>query len=601
MELSILLHTRDNSPKRVQLEEVADMIREGRWPSGYPPILLVQGVFEGGTRQDDLVRMSGLAVVSFTGMDHNDLSELRQAARDDPHTMLLFGSVDDGLTVIYAYELDKSYDVESQRKFYQKVLVYGNDYYEAQLETVPLRKGKDVGKRRTLCHDPEAYFNPNTDWFLAMEILEATRPRSGKLKSAEGLRERKPNYKELQMTLDEIEDWMDHNIELRRNIVSGRQEYRWLENNAIEGTGPWQNYDDHTLNTLYRRMGKVKAVKREEIDWEVHSEYVKDFNPFLDYLERLPPWNGEDYILAQAAGVIVEGGIEACWDFIECFRRWFVAMVAAWINPEVVNHMVLVFIGRQGIGKTRWMNHLLPPCLRSYYCTQNGIGRNDKDAEIALSQYALINCEELDKMSLSDMNAMKRAITLNYTNVRKPYDRYAERRPHIATFCGTGNNEKFLNDPTGTRRWLAFKVESILSPLVMPFEYEGLYAQAYYLYKEGFQYWFDDSEAADQRNSRFMVPNLERQLVYRHFLKPKEDEPCEFVDVVTALQMFPVNVSSKIRKEAVDQAFIDLGFESVTLDGNPGYFAIVRKPDEVRAMGLQMGYNARRVMNSEAY
>ena len=118
------------------------MIREGRWPSGYPPILLVQGVFEGGTRQDDLVRMSGLAVVSFTGMDHNDLSELRQAARDDPHTMLLFGSVDDGLTVIYAYELDKSYDVESQRKFYQKVLVYGNDYYEAQLETVPLRKGK---------------------------------------------------------------------------------------------------------------------------------------------------------------------------------------------------------------------------------------------------------------------------------------------------------------------------------------------------------------------------------------------------------------------------------------------------------------------------
>ena len=568
MKLSILQHPKDNNPRTVSIGEVADLIREGRWPSGYPPILLVQGVFEGGTKQSDIVRMSGLAVACFPPGDGNNLSELRLSARDDPHTLLMFGNVDEGLTVIYAYEIDKSYDVESQRKFYQKVLLYGNDYYEAQLEAPPLRKGKDVGKRCTLCHDPDAYFNPNADWFFAMEILEATRPRSGKLKSTAG--------------------------------VSGRQEYRWLENDAIEGTGPWLNYDDHTLNTLYRRMKKVKEVKREEIDWEVHSEYVKDFNPFLDYLERLPPWDGNDYILAQAAGVIVEGGLEACKDFIECFRRWFVAMVAAWINPEVVNHMVLVLIGRQGIGKTRWMNHLLPPSLRSYYCTQNGIGRNDKDTEIALSQYALINCEELDKMSLGDMNAMKRAITLNYTNVRKPYDRYAERRPHIATFCGTGNNEKFLNDPTGTRRWLAFKVESILSPLVMPFEYEGLYAQAYYLYKEGFQYWFDDSEAADQRNSRFMVPNLERQLVYRYFLKPKEDEPCEFVDVVTALQMFPVNVSSKIRKEAVDQAFIDLGFESVTLDGSPGYFAIVRKPDEVRAMGLQMGYNARRVMNSES-
>jgi hypothetical protein len=88
--------------------------------------------------------------------------------------------------------------------------------------------------------------------------------------------------------------------------------------------------------------------------------------------------------------------------------------------------------------------------------------------------------------------------------------------------------------------------------------------------------------------------------VYRHFLKPKESEPCEFVDVATALQYFAPSIASKIRKEAVDQAFMDLGFQPVTLDGNPGYFAIVRKPDEVRAMGLQMGYNARRVMNSEA-
>ena len=191
MELSILQHPKDNNPRTVSIGAVADMIRAGSWPPGYPPILLVQGVFEGGTKQSDIVRMSGLAVSCFPPGDGNNLSALRQAARDDPHTLLIFGNVDEGLTVIYAYEIDKTYDVESQRKFYQKVLVYGNDYYEAQLETPPLRKGKDVGKRCTLCHDPDAYFNPNADWFFAMEILEATRPRSGKLKSTASLRERK--------------------------------------------------------------------------------------------------------------------------------------------------------------------------------------------------------------------------------------------------------------------------------------------------------------------------------------------------------------------------------------------------------------------------
>ena len=331
------------------------------------------------------------------------------------------------------------------------------------------------------------------------------------------------------------------------------------------------------------------------------SDYAKDYDPFREYLERLPPWDGDDYILGMAAGVTVAGGFEEWQVFLECLRKWLVAMVASWVNPEVVNQMVLVFIGRQGIYKTTWMNHLLPPGLRSYYCTQTGVGRNDKDTELALSQYGLICCEELDAMKDQAMNAMKRAITLNYTNVRGAYQRHAERRPHIASFCGTGNNEKFLNDPTGTRRWLAFKVEYLESPLKTPFNYEGIYAQAYYLYKQGFQYWFEDSEATSQRNSRFQVANLERQLVYRHFLKPKESEPCEFVDVATALQYFAPSVASKIRKEAVDQAFMDLGFQPVTLDGNPGYFAIVRKPEEVHNLGVMMASHALRATSDEPF
>ena len=108
MELSILQFAKDNHPRTVSIGAVADMIRAGSWPPGYPPILLVQGVFEGGTKQADIIRMSGLAVVSFTGLDANGVSALRQAARDDPHTLLMFGNGDLGLTIIYAYEIDKT-------------------------------------------------------------------------------------------------------------------------------------------------------------------------------------------------------------------------------------------------------------------------------------------------------------------------------------------------------------------------------------------------------------------------------------------------------------------------------------------------------------
>ena len=97
--------------------------------------------------------------------------------------------------------------------------------------------------------------------------------------------------------------------------------------------------------------------------------------------------------------------------------------------------------------------------------------------------------------------------------MRPPFGRYTVHRPHIASFCGTGNNEKFLNDPTGTRRWLAFKVENIESPRTLPFEYDGIYSQAYYLYRNGNK-WLTPKQQEQMRklfaNAGYPEPTYER-------------------------------------------------------------------------------------------
>ena len=604
MELSILQFAKDNHPRTVSIGAVADMIREGRWLSGYPPILLVQGVFEGGTKQSDIIRMSGLAVSCFPPGDGNNLSALRQAARDDPHTLLMFGNVDEGLTVIYAYEIDKTYDVESQRKFYQKVLVYGNDYYEAQLEAPSLRKGKDVGKRCTLCHDPDAYFNPNADWFFAMEILEATRPRSGKLKSTAGLRERKPNYLEGYATLEEVEAFMKQNIELRKNVITSRREFRWLDGGLPIGDGRWRNFEDKDLNDLWRMMEKTKPTKFDYVKRTVESSYSKEFHPFQAYLDSLPPYDGDDYINVLAASVQVAGDSNDWFLFRNCLEKWLVGMVAGWIRDDTVNETVLVFIGDQGIYKTTWMSSLLPPELRSYFYTRTNVGKSDRDTRRVITQFGLICCEELDAMGKREMNDLKADITTAFFDDRQAYERYTEHRAHIASFCATGNNIRFLNDPTGTRRWLPFKVESILSPRDMPFDYKGIYSQAYYLLRNGFDFWFtaDDVRLINERNRRFEVVSLEFQLVRRYFRKPSADQAGEFIDVATAMQVMSGNIAQKLNKESVDLAFTKLGFESIlSEEGDAGYLAIRRTVEEIQSLGVQMAYNARRAMSDEPF
>ena len=47
---------------------------------------------------------------------------------------------------------------------------------------------------------------------------------------------------------------------------------------------------------------------------------MPEFNPFTFYLEHLPPWNGDDYILAMSVSVSVKGGVEEQMLFAEYLK-----------------------------------------------------------------------------------------------------------------------------------------------------------------------------------------------------------------------------------------------------------------------------------------
>ena len=115
----------------------------------------------------------------------------------------------------------------------------------------------------------------------------------------------------------------------------------------------------------------------------------------------------------------------------------------------------------QGLYKTTWFSLLLPPELRSYFRIKVNSRKVEKDDLIALSQYGLVCYEELDVMRTSEVNTMKTVVTMPAIDERRAYGHNTEHMPHVASFCGTGNNPQFLNDPTGSRRWLPFEVESI--------------------------------------------------------------------------------------------------------------------------------------------
>ena len=426
-------------------------------------------------------------------------------------------------------------------------------------------------------------------------------------------KEHKKNWRETHATPEDIQRFLCDNVLLRHNVITGEQEFRVPERDEFTalgimyptGTTPldewrsaseWHRVDDRFVTSLYNMIYLAKEVREQDIWRVLKSDFVPLYNPFQQYLSRLPPWDeSTNPILDLSMTVTVRGGTEEQLLFYACLRKWLVAMVAGWLEEGKVNQEILVFVGRQGIFKTTWFGHLLPPELQPYFHSNTSFGNMTKDEVLKLSQYGLICCEELDTMRPSEMNRLKWAVTTTVTDERRPYARAPERRNHIASYCGTGNNLQFIDDDTGTRRWLPFEVEQIRSPHDYPLDHAAVFAQAYALYLKGFRYWFDDGEMQlmARHNERFEVAKPERELISQHYRLPKENEPGVFVSSTEILMTIGGNLTQRLTSNRLGRAMTALGFIGVRSHGQRGYNVVAYTDDEKKSNKSVLAYDAK--------
>ena len=445
-------------------------------------------------------------------------------------------------------------------------------------------------------------------------------------------------------SVDEIKAFLDGRVRLRYNVITSRVECLLTgenTNNTLSGLNTnltndtnnslgentnlicpqWQPISDRIVNTLWSQMSSVMRVNIQDIYRVIESDYVPAFNPFVEYLESLPEWHegDHDYIADLAATVKIKGEQEhiespeadsslftlrsslpsqeadsSLFTLRSSLKKWLVGMVAGWISEDVVNNVILVFIGEQGAYKTTWFNYLLPPQLKQYFYTKTNANCMTRDDLLTLAQYGLVCCEELDTMRPAELNQLKAAVTMPSIDERAAYAHFHEHRKHIASFCGTGNNVSFLSDPTGNRRWLPFEVESIVSPRDHPFCYEGIYSQALALYKSGFTFWFTKEEIQEQNrhNRKFETPRLEHELVDLYFRKPLEHENSMFMTSSRVLQIIGSGITQKLSATRIGMAFSELGFQRVRYHGIRGYLVMQRTAEEIMAYQKSMAMHA---------
>ena len=366
-------------------------------------------------------------------------------------------------------------------------------------------------------------------------------------------------------TIMEVEAFLTARYHFRRNILSLQVEFckiEILKNGKIERLAAQQFnvLTDAAENTLWIDMQRAGLnTDMQTLHAYLTSNYVKEFHPVKHYLESLPEWDGHDHIADLLRMVHCRDCSPEDFDFY--VRRWLVAMVAATLDDNVVNHQIFVLLGPQGTYKTSFMNNLLPPELRQYFCMKTNSQRMTKDDAFALAENVLIDMEEIDSMGRQEVNQLKAMASQPFVKDRPAYGRSKVRLPHMASFCATGNNMQFLTDETGNRRWLVFEVDHIDNPWTTTINYPGVYSQIRHLLDTGFRYWFETDEIArlNTRNRTYETPNLARELISTRYRKPGENEKPVYLTASDIVARFGGQV--RLSAVQVGKALQDMGFQ----------------------------------------
>ncbi len=215
---------------------------------------------------------------------------------------------------------------------------------------------------------------------------------------------------------------------------------------------------------LLRNFCVYFGVSKSMVDDNLNLMAAQNFyNPVMDWvLSR--PWDGVSRLEN------FYGTLKSDWDNEESTRefkkvlmkKWLVGALKAASSPNGCSvHGTLVLQGAQGKGKTSWVKRLVPENIELVK-TEGSLHMDDKDSKINCLKYWIFELAEIDStFRKSDISSLKAFLTSEKDDIRRPFDRKNTVYYRRTVFIGTVNENNFLHDSTGNRRFWTIPINDV--------------------------------------------------------------------------------------------------------------------------------------------
>ena len=349
--------------------------------------------------------------------------------------------------------------------------------------------------------------------------------------------------------IEKVEIYLNKNYEFRRNVVTQKTE--------MKKTGAqWERLNE---NTVYRdfQQNKIKFTF-DKLKSLLRSNFVPEFDPFVDYFNSLPAWDGVDYTYELSKYVICD---DSEW-FATMLLKHLVRAVKCAIEPGYYNRMVFTLVSEeQEIGKSYFIRFLNPFGL-DYYSEE--FLRDDKDSQFRLSENFIYNLEELDTLNKMDIGKLKATISKQGVNERVPYESQKINLPRRCTFFGSTNRSEFLIDDRNTR-WIVFQIEDFDRAYSHKIDIRDVWIQAWARYNDpDFNCELEKDEAnwRDKANKVFQIQEAERTVILQNIEKATEEG--QFMTNVDIMTLIVDATGNKLRfsqsPQKIGRIMSELGF-----------------------------------------
>ena len=354
---------------------------------------------------------------------------------------------------------------------------------------------------------------------------------------------------------------------------------------SIESNKKWYIYEDFLtqINSDCRRTGLV--LSKDDL-WGFTSciANMNAYNPIRQYLEYAHHKYKNTTHKSSELGKLLKTITYAkhCTKKDIAFNG---AMILMWLltgakiglnKGEFNSEFALVLKGPQGLGKTRWVRSLMPKkYLTTFFKDGVQLDLSKKDDIIQSTSYWLCELGELGgTMKKSDRDALKAWLTSTHDEFRTPYSRKAEKYPRRTFFACTVNDDQFLRDDTGSRRFVVLEVEKLDHNHTI--DIDLMWGEVMELLQQGTRTYMSSEEIKynNMRNKTYIVKSDEQLLIEEYLPLNQPKAQWGYITSTAICDYIFEQHQKSIKPRAVGRALTALGYEqeNTTKDGVKGRY-----------------------------